>query len=282
MGSGNNGFAFLPGVLIGATYFTFFWMKHEGQTLGNKLMAIKVIREDGHPLDIGTGIVRYIGYALSSIVFYLGFLCIIWDKKKQGWHDKMAKTVVVKTDAKPRTLLALLIIFVPLIIGTIVLVSIGGLAYLMYQKNPGSLKSSMSKIAPTQTPRELSTLSSDVFLGLNAFRTGYGIPKLTEDQRLCAYAQKRLEELNTAGKFDDGKGFYEDTANPTTNAAYFSGFGKLSSNSYTLDPLTTREDVSGVWTKNSDNSFTDKVYTHGCVRADGKFIVNIIAEKTTR
>ena len=41
-------------------------------------------------------ILRYLGYFLSSFVFCLGFIWIAFDKKKQGWHDKIAGTVVVK------------------------------------------------------------------------------------------------------------------------------------------------------------------------------------------
>ena len=83
--------------LIGIIYFVYFWVKKDGQTLGYKVMKIKVIREDGKPIDIMTGVIRYIGYIVSALVIGLGFLWVIWDKKKQGWHDKMAGTVVVRT-----------------------------------------------------------------------------------------------------------------------------------------------------------------------------------------
>ena len=39
---------------------------------------------------------RYFAYYLSTIPLGLGFLWIIWDPKKQGWHDKLAGTVVVR------------------------------------------------------------------------------------------------------------------------------------------------------------------------------------------
>jgi len=39
---------------------------------------------------------RYLGYYVSTIVLFLGFFWVAWDKKKQGWHDKMARTVVIK------------------------------------------------------------------------------------------------------------------------------------------------------------------------------------------
>ncbi len=39
---------------------------------------------------------RYLGYYVSSIVLFLGFLWIAFDARKQGWHDKMANTVVIR------------------------------------------------------------------------------------------------------------------------------------------------------------------------------------------
>lgn len=77
-------------------YVPYFWATQDGQTPGKKAMHIKVVRTDGQPLTIGTAIVRYIGYWISSFIFYLGFLWILWDPQKQGWHDKIASTLVVR------------------------------------------------------------------------------------------------------------------------------------------------------------------------------------------
>jgi uncharacterized RDD family membrane protein YckC len=41
-------------------------------------------------------LVRYLGYYLSLLPLGLGFLWIIWDPRKQGWHDKLAGTVVIR------------------------------------------------------------------------------------------------------------------------------------------------------------------------------------------
>ncbi len=41
-------------------------------------------------------IIRYIGYIPSILVFCIGLFWVAFDPKKQGWHDKMAKTVVVR------------------------------------------------------------------------------------------------------------------------------------------------------------------------------------------
>jgi len=82
--------------LTGALYSVLMWVNWNGQTLGKKAMGIKVVREDGKPLDYGTAIIRYICYFVSTIPLLLGYLWIIWDEKKQGFHDKIARTLVVK------------------------------------------------------------------------------------------------------------------------------------------------------------------------------------------
>jgi len=48
-----------------------------------------------HPTN-RQSIIRFLGYFVSSIPVFQGFLWIIIDKKKQAWHDKMAHTVVIK------------------------------------------------------------------------------------------------------------------------------------------------------------------------------------------
>ncbi|WP_288378098.1 RDD family protein [uncultured Acinetobacter sp.] len=77
-------------------YSILFWIFLKG-TPGKRLMRLKVLDEQtGHPLTWGQAILRYIGYFPSTLVLFLGFFWIAFDSKKQGWHDKMAKTVVVR------------------------------------------------------------------------------------------------------------------------------------------------------------------------------------------
>jgi uncharacterized RDD family membrane protein YckC len=80
-------------------YYIYFWSQRDGQTIMNKAMGIKVVKTDGSPITVGTAIVRYIGYILNSIVFGLpiGWLWAAFDPNKQGWHDKIAGTYVIKT-----------------------------------------------------------------------------------------------------------------------------------------------------------------------------------------
>jgi uncharacterized RDD family membrane protein YckC len=72
-----------------------FW-SHGGQTPAYKLLGLRVVRAaDGGPVGMGQGIGRMLGYFVSNIVFSLGFVWILFDSKRQGWHDKLAGTVVI-------------------------------------------------------------------------------------------------------------------------------------------------------------------------------------------
>ena len=72
------------------------WVKFAG-TPGKRLLRLKVLDEkSGENLTVGQAILRYIGYFPSTLVFFLGFIWIAFDSKKQGWHDKIAKSVVVR------------------------------------------------------------------------------------------------------------------------------------------------------------------------------------------
>jgi uncharacterized RDD family membrane protein YckC len=83
-------------LVIGVGYFVYFWTS-SGQTIGKMVMGLKVVSaESGELLDPGTAVLRYVGYIVSSIPMYLGFFWVLWDPNKEGWHDKIAKTRVIK------------------------------------------------------------------------------------------------------------------------------------------------------------------------------------------
>jgi uncharacterized RDD family membrane protein YckC len=65
-----------------------------GRTPGQALFGLRVVRIDGTPVRLGRAFVRSLGYLLSSILL-LGFLWILVDHRRQGWHDKLAGTRVV-------------------------------------------------------------------------------------------------------------------------------------------------------------------------------------------
>jgi uncharacterized RDD family membrane protein YckC len=81
-------------LLLLATYGALMW-KFKGTTIGGVVLGLKVVRRDGRPIDWATTIVRALSCFLSLFVVGLGFIWIIFDDEKQGWHDKIAGTVVV-------------------------------------------------------------------------------------------------------------------------------------------------------------------------------------------
>jgi uncharacterized RDD family membrane protein YckC len=83
-------------ILAQLAYYTLF-TGLKGQTPGKMLVGIKVVDERGQPPGIGRAALREIpGKFLSGIVLYLGFVWVAWDEKKQGWHDKLAHTHVIR------------------------------------------------------------------------------------------------------------------------------------------------------------------------------------------
>lgn len=68
-----------------------------GTTPGKKLLGMRVIKEDGSPAGWFTMFFReVIGKAISLSIFSIGFLWILLDPERQGWHDKLASTYVIQ------------------------------------------------------------------------------------------------------------------------------------------------------------------------------------------
>jgi uncharacterized RDD family membrane protein YckC len=82
-------------LLVGLVYYWYFWTRQDGQTLGNRIMSIRVIKTDGGPISDTDAILRYLGYYINSFVFMIGWLWALFDSDRQGWHDKLANTYVV-------------------------------------------------------------------------------------------------------------------------------------------------------------------------------------------
>jgi len=86
-------------VQIGIIAATILFWRFRGATPGKMLVKAKIVRaEDLGPPSTGRLIGRFFAYFISIIPVFLGFLWIAFDKRKQGWHDKIAGTVVVLDD----------------------------------------------------------------------------------------------------------------------------------------------------------------------------------------
>jgi len=81
--------------IVALAYFAGLWA-WKGTTIGGIVLKLQVVRHDGGPLTFLVALVRGLAAAFSAVVFFLGFFWIGWDREKQGWHDKIAGTVVVR------------------------------------------------------------------------------------------------------------------------------------------------------------------------------------------
>jgi uncharacterized RDD family membrane protein YckC len=85
--------------LLGLIYFVYLWSSASpwpGQTVGMKVLNIRVVKTDGSDLSLVVALIRYVGLFISVIVLLIGVIWAAFDANKQGWHDKIAGTYVVK------------------------------------------------------------------------------------------------------------------------------------------------------------------------------------------
>jgi len=77
-------------------YFTALTALWRGQTVGKRLLGIRVIRLDGKPMGWWLALERFGGYTAGLFTGMLGFAQIFWDRNRQGIHDKITETVVIR------------------------------------------------------------------------------------------------------------------------------------------------------------------------------------------
>jgi len=73
-----------------------FWVERQGPP-GKLVLGLRIIdAATGGLPPVGRLITRYIGYVVSALPVCLGYLWMLWDGRKQTWHDKMGGTLVVR------------------------------------------------------------------------------------------------------------------------------------------------------------------------------------------
>jgi uncharacterized RDD family membrane protein YckC len=87
---------YLFGFLVAAGYYVSFWGT-SGSTLGMSLFQLRVVdANSGQPIGIGRAVVRYIGFIVAAFPCWIGLIWAAFDPRAQGWHDKIASTVVLQ------------------------------------------------------------------------------------------------------------------------------------------------------------------------------------------
>ena len=81
-------------IIVGWPYSAAYESSFRQATLGKMAVRIKVTDMNGQKINFGKATIRYFGKFVSAIIIYIGYIMVVWDKKKQALHDKMAGTLV--------------------------------------------------------------------------------------------------------------------------------------------------------------------------------------------
>lgn len=87
---------FLISWVLPAIGVILFW-RYKQATPGKMAVAARVVdARTGNTLTVGQSIGRYLAYFVAMLPLFLGILWVAFDPRKQGWHDKLAGTVVIR------------------------------------------------------------------------------------------------------------------------------------------------------------------------------------------
>jgi uncharacterized RDD family membrane protein YckC len=89
--------AFLVGgIAIGFLYHWLLVAYWDGQTVGKRVVGVRVTRPNGDPVDPAVAAARALMRIVSGLAFGIGFLWAAWDPEKRTWHDMAADTRVFR------------------------------------------------------------------------------------------------------------------------------------------------------------------------------------------
>jgi uncharacterized RDD family membrane protein YckC len=87
---------YLIALVVQVGYWIYFWGS-TGSTLGMRLLRLRVVDANtGGPIGYGRATVRFLMSIVNSWACYIGWIWVAFDPRKQGWHDKVANSVVIQ------------------------------------------------------------------------------------------------------------------------------------------------------------------------------------------
>ena len=87
---------YLVAIVVSIGYWVYFWGT-SGSTFGMKMLKLQVVDANtGAPIGIGRALVRWLMTLVNTWACYLGWIWVAIDVRKQGWHDKLANSVVLQ------------------------------------------------------------------------------------------------------------------------------------------------------------------------------------------
>jgi len=89
---------FIMEVIIPLILVIWLWLRFSA-TPGKMLLRLQVVDfKTSKGLSFRQAIIRYFGYVPSILCLLIGIIWVAFDKHKQGWHDKLASTAVIRTN----------------------------------------------------------------------------------------------------------------------------------------------------------------------------------------
>lgn len=86
----------LVSIIIGVAYFAGMESSTWQATLGKKALGLVVTDVSGNRITFMRGVGRYFAKILSAIILFIGFIMVAFTERKQGLHDILAGTLVLK------------------------------------------------------------------------------------------------------------------------------------------------------------------------------------------
>jgi len=82
-------------IVVWILYETILLAYWNGTTIGKLRVGLKVVAVDNKNLSLTKALIRAVVKIFSTIILFLGDFWMLWDKKNQTWHDKMADAIVI-------------------------------------------------------------------------------------------------------------------------------------------------------------------------------------------
>ena len=85
-------------LISGPLFYSYFWIKNNGQTLGMQAWKIKLVSTKESPLTLNQALTRCLVSALSAFCLGFGYLWILFNKERLSWADMVTHTKIVKLE----------------------------------------------------------------------------------------------------------------------------------------------------------------------------------------
>lgn len=151
-------FILITGIFVYPVLYAFlisFFISYFGGTPGKILTGTKIVSPDGSKISFWRAFFRnHIGYMISGVFLWLGFIWILVDKERRSWHDQIADTYVIFTN-KVVSILGVIVLIAVIFVELFLL----GESVTKFAKNGNTYNELMTVVNdsfPNETPAPVS------------------------------------------------------------------------------------------------------------------------------